>query len=65
MGRQLEGETFADFFVRLKSLSQEIGIFAAHSTKYEKKWIKHGILMGVCHEEMFQRLIAMPATSSL
>ena len=63
--KQAVGESFADFFVRLKSLSEEIDVCKAHDVTCEESWIKHGILTGVHNEELVQKIIALDATSSL
>lgn len=63
--KQATGESFADFFVRLKSLSEEIDVCKAHSTECKEAWLKHGILTGVQDEEVVQRIIALDAAATL
>ena len=63
--RQATGESFADFFVRLKSLSEEVDVCKAHSKDCEEAWIKHGILTGVQDEELVQKIIALDASATL
>lgn len=58
--RQAEGETSAEFFVRLKSLCEEIDVCAAHGTECGEKRVKHETLLGVRDENLVQRLIVMP-----
>ena len=45
--KQAAGESFADFFVRLKGLSEEIDVCKDYDTDCEAFWLKHGILTGV------------------
>ncbi|XP_045133132.1 uncharacterized protein LOC123517192 [Portunus trituberculatus] len=63
--KQATGESFADFFVRLKSLSEEIDVCKAHSTECKEAWLKHGILTGVQDEEVMQKIIALDAAATL
>lgn len=63
--KQAEGETFSDFYVRLKSLAEEVDLCKAHDTTCKEAWIKHGILMGVRDEKLVQKLISMDASCSL
>ena len=62
---QAVGESFADFFVRLKSLSEEIDVCKAHSNECEEVWIKHGLLTGVHDEELVQKIISLEASATL
>ena len=63
--KQATGETFDEFYVRLKSASEEIDVCKARDKECEEAWIKHGILMGVQDEELTQKLIALDTSSSL
>ena len=63
--KQAVGESFADFFVRLKGLSEEIDVCKARDVSCEESWIKHGILTGVHDEELVHKIIALDASSSL
>jgi len=63
--KQAEGETFSEFYVRLKTLSEEVDLCKANDSRCEEAWIKHGILMGVRDEKLIQKLISMDASSTL
>ena len=63
--KQAPGETFADFFVRLKGLSEEIDVCKANDNDCQEAWIKHGILTGVSDEELVQKIVALDASSTL
>jgi len=63
--KQAEGETFSEFYVCLKTLSEEADLCKANDSRCEEAWIKHGILMGVRDEKLIQKLISMDASSTL
>lgn len=63
--KQATGEAFADFFVKLKSLSEEIDVCKANNKECREAWLKHGILTGVQDEELVQKIIALDADATL
>ena len=63
--KQLEGESFADFYVRLRNIAEEVDICPGNSSTCEETQLKMIILMGVRDEELTQRLISLDTTSSL
>lgn len=58
-------ESSADFYIRLKSLSEETDVCTAHSKECEKVLIKHKILMYARGEQLVQRLIFLVAFCTL
>ena len=63
--KQATGESFADFFVSLKGLSEEIDVCKGHDADCEISWLKHDILTGVNDEELVQKIIALDASCTL
>ncbi|XP_063860706.1 uncharacterized protein LOC135101063 [Scylla paramamosain] len=63
--RQMEGETFADFYVRLRRRAEEIDICPGKSSVCEETQLKSVILMGVRDDELIQRLISLDDKCSL
>ena len=61
----LEGETFSDFYVRLKHIAEEIDVCPGSSSVCEETQLKMIILMGVRDEELTQKLISLDTTASL
>ncbi|XP_064122404.1 uncharacterized protein LOC135226620 [Macrobrachium nipponense] len=62
---QLEGETFSDFYVRLKHVTEEVEICPGNSSICEETQLKIIILMGIKDEELMQKLFSLKATASL
>jgi len=63
--RQMEGETFADFYVRLRRLAEEIDICPGKSPACEETQLKMVIVMGIRDDELIQRLISLDDKCSL
>ena len=63
--KQLEGEPFSDFYVRLKHIAEELDVCPGASSTCEETQLKMVILMGVRDEELVQKLISLDATASL
>jgi len=63
--KQLEGESFSDFYVRLKHIAEEIDVCPGGSSACEETQHKMIILMGVRDEELIQKLISLDTTASL
>ncbi|XP_076037654.1 uncharacterized protein LOC143023062 [Oratosquilla oratoria] len=63
--RQMEGETFADFYVRLRRSAEEIDICPGKSPICEETQLKSVIIMGVRDDELIQRLISLDDKCSL
>ena len=63
--KQMEGESFSDFYVRLKHVAEEIDVCPGHSPVCEETQLKMIILMGVRDEELTQKLIALDTKASL
>ncbi|KAK8372371.1 hypothetical protein O3P69_020950 [Scylla paramamosain] len=63
--RQMEAETFADFYVRLRRRAEEIDICPGKSSVCEETQLKSVILMGVRDDELIQRLISLDDKCSL
>lgn len=63
--RQLEGESFADFYVRLRRIAEEVDICPGKSSKCEETQLKMVIVMGIRDEELVQRLISLDDSCSL
>lgn len=51
VSRQIEGEPFTDFFVRLKRTSEEVDICKGNHKECEETQLKQVILMGIRDEE--------------
>ena len=62
--KQFEGESFSDFYVRLKHIAEELDVCPGAST-CEETQLKMIILMGVRDEELVQKLISLDTTASL
>lgn len=63
--KQSDGESFADFYVRLQRIAEEVDICHGNSKECEETQLKMIILMGICDEELIQKLICLPSHSSL
>lgn len=63
--RQMEGESFDAFYVRLKRASEEVDICPGHHQQCEETQLRQVILMGVKDEELVQRLTSLDSSSSL
>ena len=63
--QQMEGETFDDFWIRLKLLSQEVDLCKIRNQTCIDEWTKHGILMGIRDEKLTQKLVEMDASATL
>ena len=63
--KQLEGESFSAFYVRLKHIAEEVDICPGSSSLCEETQLKMIILMGVRDEELVQKLISLDTTASL
>jgi len=63
--KQKEGETFSDFYVRLKDLAEEVDLCSGDPVTCAEAQLKMILLMGVKNEELVQHLISMHADASL
>ena len=57
--KQMEGESFDDFYVNIKRASEEVDICAGHNRQCEETQLKQVILMGLRDEELVQKLILL------
>ena len=57
--KQMEGESFDDFYVKIKRASEEVDICAGHNGQCEETQLKQVILMGLRDEELVQKLILL------
>ena len=63
--RQTDGESFSDFYVRLKNLAEEVDLCSGGHITCAETQLKMVILMGVRDQELVQRLISLDTTASL
>ncbi|ROT69962.1 hypothetical protein C7M84_011804, partial [Penaeus vannamei] len=63
--KQSDGESFADFYVRLRRIAEEVDICHGNSKECEETQLKMIILTGIRDEELIQKLICLPSHSSL
>lgn len=63
--KQAEGESFNNFYVRLKNMADEVDLCSGDPVKCSETQLKMVILMGVRDQELVQRLISLNATDSL
>ncbi|XP_069985567.1 uncharacterized protein [Penaeus vannamei] len=63
--KQKEGETFSDFYVRLKDLPEEVDLCSGDPVTCAEAQLKMILLMGVKDEELVQHLISTHADASL
>jgi len=63
--KQKEGETFSDFYERLKDLAEEVDLCSDDPVTCAEAQLKMILLMGVKDEELVQRLISLHADASL
>ncbi|XP_068222164.1 uncharacterized protein [Palaemon carinicauda] len=63
--KQFEGESFSDFYVRLKHIAEEVDVCPGNSSVCEETQMKMIILMGIRDGELVQKLISLEATASL
>ncbi|KAK4303511.1 hypothetical protein Pmani_024480 [Petrolisthes manimaculis] len=61
--KQRQGESFSDFYVRIRHISEEIDVCPGKTC--EETQLKMVILMGVCDEELVQKLLSLDTTPSL
>ncbi|KAK4314445.1 hypothetical protein Pmani_014254 [Petrolisthes manimaculis] len=61
--KQRQGESFSDFYVRIRHISEEIDVCPGKTC--EETQLKMAILMGVCDEELVQKLLSLDTTPSL
>lgn len=63
--RQEEGETFNDFYLRVKKLAEAVDICKGDGKGCEETQLKQIILMGVSGQDLVQELITITPTHSL
>ncbi|KAG0715833.1 hypothetical protein GWK47_011033 [Chionoecetes opilio] len=63
--KQADGESFSDFFVRLKNLAEEVDLCTGNAMPCAEIQLKMVLLMGVRDEELIQRLISLDTGASL
>ncbi|XP_068230979.1 uncharacterized protein [Palaemon carinicauda] len=63
--KQMEGESFADFYVRLRRIAEEVDLCPGNAAACEETQLKMIILMGIRDAELVQKLIALDANSPL
>ncbi|XP_064121783.1 uncharacterized protein LOC135226273 [Macrobrachium nipponense] len=63
--KQSEGESFADFYVKLRRLAEEVDLCPGTAVACEETQLKMIILMGIRDADLVQKLIALDANSSL
>ncbi|KAG0711208.1 hypothetical protein GWK47_021100 [Chionoecetes opilio] len=63
--KQADGESFSDFFVRLKNLAEEVDLCTGNAMTCAEIQLKMVLLMGVRDEELIQRLISLDTGASL
>ncbi|KAK3870704.1 hypothetical protein Pcinc_024085 [Petrolisthes cinctipes] len=60
-----QGESFSDFYVRIRHIAEEIDVCPGKSVTCEETQLKMVILMGVRDEELVQKLLTLDTTLSL
>ncbi|XP_064120305.1 uncharacterized protein LOC135224910 [Macrobrachium nipponense] len=63
--KQAVGESFADYYVRLKDLADEVDLCTGNPTSCTERQLQMVILMGVRDGELMQRLIPLQPSSTL
>ncbi|KAG0697957.1 hypothetical protein GWK47_026177 [Chionoecetes opilio] len=63
--KQADGESFCDFYVRLKNLAEEVDLCTGNAMTCAEIQLKMVFLMGVRDEELIQRLISLDTGASL
>ena len=63
--RQTDDESFSDFYVRLKSLVEEVDLCPGNPVTCTEIQLKMVLLMGVREEELVRRLISLDTGASL
>ncbi|XP_068246810.1 uncharacterized protein [Palaemon carinicauda] len=63
--KQFKGESFSDFYVRLKHIAEEVDVCPVNSSVCEETQMKMIILIGIRDGELVQKLISLDATASL
>ncbi|XP_064116655.1 uncharacterized protein K02A2.6-like [Macrobrachium nipponense] len=63
--KQALGESFADYYARLKDLADEVDLCTGNPTSCTERQLQMVILMGVRDEELIQRLIPLQPSSTL
>ncbi|KAK4310272.1 hypothetical protein Pmani_018151 [Petrolisthes manimaculis] len=63
--RQYEGESFEDFYVRLRRIAEEVDVCPGNSSTCHETQMKMIILMGIRDDELVQRLISLDSTAYL
>lgn len=63
--KQQEGESFADFYVRIRRIAEEVDVCPGKTPICEETQLKMVILMGIRDSELVQKLISMDSKTSL
>ncbi|XP_066974188.1 uncharacterized protein [Macrobrachium rosenbergii] len=63
--KQLEGESFSDFYTRYKNIAEEVDVCPSTPSVCEQTKMKIIILMGIMDEELTEKLIALDTNASL
>ncbi|XP_068204834.1 uncharacterized protein [Palaemon carinicauda] len=63
--KQMKGESFADFYVRLRRIAEEVDLCPGNADACEDTQLKMIILMVIRDAELVQKLIALDANSPL
>ena len=63
--RQSEGESFNDYYVRLRRLAEEVDICPGNSLQCMETQLRTIILMGVRDEELIRKIISLKTPTSL
>ena len=63
--KQVEGEKFTDFYVRLKQAADEVDLCKGHDPACIETQMKHAVLIGVCDEELKRRLLELKSDATL
>ena len=63
--KQLEGEPFSDFYIRIKHIAEELDVCLGGSSTCEETQLKMIILMVVRDEKLVEKLINLESTASL
>ncbi|XP_066940974.1 uncharacterized protein [Macrobrachium rosenbergii] len=63
--KQMEGESFSDFYVRLRRITEEVDLCPGNAAACEETQLKMVILMGIQDAELVQKIISLDTASSL
>ncbi|XP_066953187.1 uncharacterized protein [Macrobrachium rosenbergii] len=63
--KQMEGESFTDFYVRLRRIAEEVDLCPGNAAACEETQLKMVILMGIQDAELVQKIISLDTASSL